>query len=159
MKKLYPDSHIEIQGLAARYYDQILNIVSAGFYTKFIKSAIMALNIQPDERILDLGCGTGRNTCLMRTYLGDSGHITGMDISDEMGDQFKKKCAPYKNVEFKIQRIDVPFKEDKLFDTVFMSFVLHGLPHDLRLQVLQNIYNNLKSGGRFCLLDFSLLPP
>ena len=155
MSKLYPESHVEVQGLSARYYDLTLNVASAGFYSKFIKAAIEKMNIQPDDRILDLGCGTGRNACLMRAHLADSGHITGMDISDEMGDQFKSNCAAYNNIEFKNQRIDIGFKEDDPFDLIFMSFVLHGLPHEVRFKVLKNIYNNLKPGGRFHLLDFS----
>jgi len=77
MTKLYPDSHVEIQGLSARYYDLTLDIATARFYDKFIKSAIAEMNIQPDEHILDIGCGTGRNACLMHEYLGDTGHITG----------------------------------------------------------------------------------
>ena len=155
MTKIYPDSHIEIQGFLARYYDQTLNILSAGAYSKFLRKAIAAMNIQPGEHILDLGCGTGRNACLMREYCGDSGHITGMDISEEMGDQFIRNCAAFNNIAFRKQRVDIPFTEEKPFDTVFMSFVLHGFPHEVRLNVLQNIFNNLKTGGRFCLLDFS----
>jgi ubiquinone/menaquinone biosynthesis C-methylase UbiE len=108
----------------------------------------------PDEHILDLGCGTGRNACLMHKYMNDSGHITGMDISEEMGKQFKRKCAAFNNVTYRNQRVDIPFTEEKSFDTIFISFVLHGFPHEMRLIVLQNISNNLKPGGRFCLLDY-----
>ncbi len=155
MEKYYSDSHVEVQGLMARKYDLIMNLASFGLYDKFIKSAITAMNIKSGESILDLGCGTGRNTCLMHEYTGDNGHITGMDISEEMGDQFKRNCAAFNNVEYKNQRVDIPFTEEKPFDTIFISFVLHGFPHEVRLKVLQNIFNNLKPGGRFCLLDFS----
>ena len=153
--KIYPDSHVEIQGLSARYYDLALNVLSLGIYDKFIKSAVAAMNIQPGEHILDIGCGTGRNACLMQKYFGESGYFLGMDISEKMGSQFREKCKTWSNVVFKKQRADIPFTEDVLFDTVFMSFVLHGFPHDVRLGILQNILNNLKPGGRFCLLDFS----
>jgi ubiquinone/menaquinone biosynthesis C-methylase UbiE len=155
MTKIYPDSHIEVQGLSARYYNLVLTIISGGVYDTFLKSAIAAMNIQPGEHILDLGCGTGRNACLIRNYAGNNGHITGMDISEEMARQFRRNCAAFNNVEYKNQRVDIPFTEKKSFDTVFMSFVLHGFPHEVRLQVLQNIRNNLKPNGRFCLLDFS----
>jgi demethylmenaquinone methyltransferase/2-methoxy-6-polyprenyl-1,4-benzoquinol methylase len=155
MTKIYPDSHIEVQGLSARYYDLTLNIATAGFYDKFIKSAIAEMNIQSDEHILDLGCGTGRNARLMHDYSSDTGHITGMDISEEMGIQFEKNCASFDNVEYRNQRVDIPFTDEKPYYRVFMSFVLHGFPHEVRLKVLQNIFNNLKTGGRFCLLDFS----
>jgi len=110
MTKIYPDSHVEVQGFLARYYDLILNIISAGIYAVFIKSVITSMDIQSDENILDFGCGTGRNACLMHKYLGEKGCLLGMDISEEMGNQFRKNC---KN------------------------------------------FNNLKPGGRFCLLDFS----
>ena len=36
MDKLYPESKVEIQGFTAKHYDTIMNIVSFGFYTKFI---------------------------------------------------------------------------------------------------------------------------
>ncbi|HID38709.1 MAG TPA: class I SAM-dependent methyltransferase [Calditrichaeota bacterium] len=155
MSKIYPDSHVEIQGLMARHYDTIMDLISAGIYAKFIKAAVAAMDIQSGEFILDLGCGTGRNACLMRPYLGDTGYILGLDISQEMGEQFRRNCRQYDNVDFRRQRIDIPFELDKEFDTVFMSFVLHGLPHEVRLTVLDNIYKNLRPGGRFCLLDFS----
>ena len=154
-KKLYPDSHVEIQGLLARHYDFILNTISLGFYTKFIKSTIASLNIQPGEHILDLGCGTGRNACLMYPYLNEKGNILGLDVSEEMGQQFRENCKHLKNVAFKNQRIDISFKETDAFDRIFISFVIHGFPHKVRLQILQNIVSNLKVGGRLCILDFS----
>ncbi len=155
MSKIYPDSHVEIQGFTAKYYDKLMDIISVGLYPKFIRSVVKAMHIQTGESILDLGCGTGRNACLMRPYFGDSGHLLGMDISDEMGEQFRNNCKRFENMEFRRQRIDIPFELDTPVDTVFMSFVLHGLPHEVRLTVLDNIRINLKPGGRFCLLDFS----
>lgn len=155
MSKLYPDSHVEIQGFMARHYDSVMNVMSMGIYDRFIRSAVSAMNIKSGEFILDLGCGTGRNACLMRKYLDESGYLLGMDISEEMGMQFSDNCNKYTNVKFKNQRADVPFKQNELFDTVFMSFVMHGLPHEVRREVIKNIYGNLKPGGRFCLLDFS----
>lgn len=139
----------------ARHYDGITNVMSAGLYGGFIKSAIAAMEIQPCDRILDLGCGTGRNACLMRQHLGDSGSIIGMDISEEMGSQFRQKCQPFDNVEFKKQRADLPFTVDEFFDKIFMSFVLHAFPHEVRLTIIENIFKNLKRGGAFCLLDFA----
>lgn len=155
MQRIYPDSHVEIQGFMARNYDNLMNIASFGTYDRFIRSAIKAMHIKPGEKILDLGCGTGRNACLMREYCGESGHITGMDISEEMADQFIKNCSAFDNVVFKNQRIDVPFTNGSQFDMVFMSFVLHGFPQEIRLKVLPNIFSSLNAGGRFCLLDFS----
>jgi demethylmenaquinone methyltransferase/2-methoxy-6-polyprenyl-1,4-benzoquinol methylase len=155
VNRIYPDSKVEIQGFMARKYDQIMDTMSFGLYDKFIKSAIRDMKISKSDRILDLGCGTGRNACLMRSYLSDEGSLLGLDISDEMGVQFEEKCASFNNVSFRNQRIDIPFEIGDLADKAFISFVIHGFPHEVRLKVIENVYNNLKSGGQFCILDFN----
>ncbi len=155
MAQLYPDSHIEIHGFLARHYDLVMNVLSGGLYSRFISAAVSAMHIRPDDRVLDLGCGTGRNACLMRRCLSDRGYILGMDVSEEMGAQFRRKCRRNNNVAFMNHRADLPFALDDPFDKIVMSFVLHGFPHDSRLKTLENIYSNLKPGGKFLLLDFA----
>lgn len=153
-QKFYPESKVEIQGFMARKYDFLLNTASLGFYGKFIRAAVAAMDIRADEKILDLGCGTGRNACLMAQYL-NGGSITGIDISDEMGAQFKANCSHLPNTDFLNQRIDVPFSLQEAFDRAFISFVLHGFPQEVRLQIIKNAYDNLKPGGLFSILDFA----
>ena len=155
MEKFYPESKVEIQGFTAKHYDTIMNIVSFGFYAKFIGNAISKLEIKDDDYILDLGCGTGRNACLMRNYLSEKGFILGLDVSEGMGKQFIEKCKNFKNVAFKNQRIDLPFSLEDKFDKIFISFVLHGFPHEVRETIINNAYENLKPGGTFWILDFN----
>ena len=155
MDKLYPESKVEIQGFTAKHYDTIMNIVSFGFYAKFIGNAISKLEIKDEDYILDLGCGTGRNACLMRNYLSEKGFILGLDVSEGMGKQFDEKVRNFKNVAFKNQRIDLPFSLEDKFDKVFISFVLHGFPHEVRETIINNAYENLKNGGTFWILDFN----
>jgi len=153
--KIYPDSGVELTTLMAINYDNVMNIATLGFYRSFISRAIKAMGIQPGDKILDLGCGTGRNACIMATYLSNAGEITGMDISPIMEKQFIKKCAKYKNAKFIKQRIDLPFSLSEQFDKIFISFVIHGFPHKVRRAVIENIYTHLKPGGLFFMLDFA----
>ena len=44
MAKFYPESKVEIQGLTAKYYDEIMNILSFGFYGKFKRCYIKIKN-------------------------------------------------------------------------------------------------------------------
>lgn len=155
MEKIYPDSGVELSPFVIRHYDSIMNIASFGYYRRFIHKAIRDMGIQANDDILDLGCGTGRNAALMSSYLSDQGSITGIDLSEEMGAQFKEKFSGKKNISFSAQRIDQPFDLDKKFDIVFISFVFHGFPHEVRSTVLDNIKTHLKPGGTFMLLDFS----
>ena len=154
-KRLYPDSRVELTSLAEKYYDIHLDIASFGLYKPFIKKVIKSLNIQPEDKIIDFGCGTGRNACLMAKYLSSKGKIIGIDISEIMHKQFEKKCKKFSYINFFKERIDQPFILNEKSDKVFISFVIHGFPHEVRSIVIQNAYNHLKSGGKFFILDFA----
>ena len=153
--KIYPDSGVELKGFIAKHYDTAMNAGSLGMYRGFIKRAVYDMGIRPDDHILDLGCGTGRNAKLMAGYLNRKGRITGLDISEHMERQFLQQFKGDKRVEFINRRIDRPFNLQKRYDTVFISFVIHGFPHDVRYTVLQNAYDHLKQAGSFFILDYA----
>ncbi len=157
--KRYPDSQVEVRGLEARYYDLLMDVASLGRYKGFIEGAIGDMDIQPGDRILDLGSGSGRNACLMRHYSGEDGEIQGYDIGDEMMARFRTRCARHGNVQVARQPIDEDFPPDAPFDKALISFVLHGLPHPSRLKVLDNVYHALRPGGTFHILDFGEFDP
>jgi len=155
MEKIYSDSKVELTPFSAKHYDSLLNTVSFGLYKKFIRNAIADMNLQGNEHILDFGCGTGRNACLMHQYLSDQGFITGIDLSPIMLEQFEENCSSFPNTETRSQRIDIPFDLGKQYDVAFISFVIHGFPHPVREKIIQNVYNHLKPGGQFMILDFA----
>ncbi len=154
-KKLYPESGVELRGFTARNYDALMNTLSMGKYRKFIQKAIHDLCIKPTDSIIDLGCGTGRNAGLMLPYLGESGKITGIDLSPIMGKQFVNRFKDEKRVSFLQERIDIPLHLDEKADIVFISFVIHGFPHEVRKAIIQNAKKHLKPGGTFAILDFA----
>jgi ubiquinone/menaquinone biosynthesis C-methylase UbiE len=153
--RIYPDSGVELTPFTARNYDSVMNIGSFGRYSGFIKRAVADMGISPGESILDLGCGTGRNAGLISGYLNGEGHITGMDISEDMEKQFLERFRNDDRVEFINHRIDQPFDLEKKFDKVFISFVIHGFPHEIRDSVIKNVVRHLKPGGSFFILDFA----
>ncbi len=154
-KKIYPDSGVELNEFTAKNYDKIMNTISFGIYRRFIHRAVKDMGVSLGDNILDLGCGTGRNARLMLDYAGKKGRLTGIDISEDMEKQFLEKFKGNPNVRFLNQRIDQPFTLDEKFDKVFISFVIHGFPHEVRGTVIQNALNNLKPGGAFYILDFA----
>ena len=153
--KLYPESGVELTEFTAHNYDLLMNTLSFGQYGKFIHKAIKDIGIKPGDSILDLGCGTGRNAMLMLQNLGDNGKITGVDLSTVMQEQFEKRFALEKRATFRQQRIDIPFDLNMTFDIVFISFVIHGFPHEVRSEVIENAKKHLKPAGRFIILDFA----
>jgi ubiquinone/menaquinone biosynthesis C-methylase UbiE len=154
-EKIYPESGIELSPFISRHYDQILGIASLGYFHRSINRAIHAMDIQPQDRILDLGCGTGYNDQLMLKYLDDTGCIQGLDISEDMALQFQKRFGSDQRVSFGEQRIDLPFQLDRRFNKVLVSFVIHGFPHEIRYNIMRNALNHLEDGGSFFILDFA----
>jgi len=155
MNKLYPDSGVELSKFTASNYDKVMNIASFGKYKNFINSAIADLGISKNDKILDLGCGTGRNILLMYKYAGNNSTLVGLDISEDMEKQFEENTLNYSNISFANKRIDKLFEMEQKFDKIFISFVIHGFPHEIRKIIIKNAYNNLKPGGTFNILDFA----
>lgn len=155
MCALYPKSRVELTESIARHYDILLDLGTLGTYPSVIQSAVRSMEIEPSDKILDLGAGTGRNACLMMEYLSAEGEILGIDISEEMTSQFEKNCADWGNARIINQRIDRPLPYENEFDKVFMCFVLHGFPQRIRIRIIQNAYNALKMNGEFFILDYN----
>lgn len=149
------ESKVEITGFEARHYDTLLNVASLGSYAKFIRKAIAGMNIQPADRILDLGCGTGRNSCLMAEYISDEGEIVGLDIGDEMIQQFNDKCKDFPNVIVQKLRIDEPLPFENEIDKALLSFVFHGFTDDKKDIIVDNVKKALKPGGQLFILDWN----
>jgi len=145
-------SKVEINGLEALFYDELTLLLSGFSYNKFIKDAISKMNIGISDAILDFGCGTGKNLCIMRNYTHRL--IVGFDTSKNMIKQAKTKC---KNTNTRIFYHDIrkpnPFIGQ--FDIVFISFVLHGFIDKERDMIIKNAFNSLNDKGRFCILDYN----
>lgn len=154
-KKLYPESGVELTPFLSKHYDTLMNWGSMGGYRRFIHHAISNLNIKEGDKILDLGCGTGRNASIMLPYLKNEGLIVGLDVSEIMKSKFESKFQNDPHVVFQQQRIDQPFELDQTFDIVFISFVIHGFPHEVRNTIIENAYRHLAVGGIFAILDFA----
>lgn len=153
--KLYPGSEVEVRGRFAGFYDLILNSISFGTYAFFMKDAIKNMKIQKGDSIFDFGAGAGKNSCIMRSYAGDAGIITGFEIGREMAGHFKKRCKNFINVELLDKRIDGELNHENMFTKGLISFVLHGLPRESRIKTIKNAFKLLKSGGTFYILDYA----
>ncbi len=145
---------IEISGLEARFYDLLVLIGTFGLYQKLIKKVIQDMNIQPRDRILDLGAGTGKNALLMHNYLA-GGEITALEIGEQMIRQFQNKCGMYKNIQLENRRIEKPLPYENEFDKIFISYVIHGFEQEDRESIVQNSYRALKRGGRLFIFDWN----
>jgi len=151
----YPESKVEISGFTAKYYNILMDIITFGAYSSLMKKAIQLMEIKSNNRIIDLGAGTGKNACLMMKHLSTKGELIGLDISSEMTAQFKRKCAALINAKIINQRIDKTLPYEDEFDKAFISFVLHGFPQESRRKIIRNAFKALKKHGEFFILDYN----
>lgn len=79
-----------------------------------------ALQLQPGQRVLDVGCGTGLSLALLRAAVGDAGVVYGFDQSPEMLALARARVrqAGWPNVhlfEVAAQGLSLPEQVDALF--------------------------------------------
>jgi len=150
-----PISKVEVTGLEARHYDFFMNLITAGTYPFFIRRAVREMRIQPEDEILVLGSGTGRNILLMNKDLSGQGRVLGLDIGPEMLEQSRRRTKHLPHVAIENRRINEPLPFEVEFDKVFISFVLHGFIQEDRLKIIQNAERALRPGGEFIILDYN----
>ncbi len=127
--------------------------------------------LQPDQRVLDLGCGIGRMAVPLTGYL-TTGSYEGLDIVPS-GIRWCQKHITSKYPRFHFQVADIHNKQynpggrfkpseyrlpfpDKEFDLVFLiSLFSHLLPTDME-QYVSEISRVLRPGGK-CLITLFLL--
>ncbi len=150
-----PRSKVEIKGLEAKFYDQLLDIVTFGQYPRLLKRIFFLMDIKPGDSIIDLGSGTGRNACYMLKKAGRDARLVGLDINEEMIKKARKKCRDFPNAEFINMRIEekLPFRQE--FDIAFISFVLHGFEDYDKEKIVENVRKALKPGGKFYIFDYA----
>jgi SAM-dependent methyltransferase len=115
---------------------------------RFISLLLKTLAPAPGTEFLDLACGRGRHS----RYLHSHGHaVTGMDLSPESIADARQWEAP--GLHFEVHDMREPFPGT--YDVVLNLFTSFGYfeTDAEHQQVLRNIMNSLKPGGRV-VIDF-----
>lgn len=133
-----------------RLYDPLLKWVMRE--ETFKRRLIQQANLQPVMKVLDVGCGTGTLT-LMIKKTHPQAEVTGID-----GDPQVLKLAAGKSNGANIQwdegfATSLPYPE-AAFDRVVTSLVIHHLATDDKRRAFKEIHRVLKPGGEFHVLDF-----
>jgi ubiquinone/menaquinone biosynthesis C-methylase UbiE len=138
---------------------------------EFFGYLVNLAGLQPNHRVLDVGCGIGRIALPLTAFLKEPGNYEGIDIVPQGIDWCQENITAW-FPHFRFQRADLfnrsynpcgrreacdfvfPFP-DNSFDLVFVTSVFtHMLPADVE-NYLYEIARVLKNGGK-CLLTYFL---
>jgi ubiquinone/menaquinone biosynthesis C-methylase UbiE len=137
-----------------RLYDLVAKLTAGKKGKEFLTRIISLAELNGDEKILDVGCGTGTLACeIARKYSGVS--ISGIDISENLinGARHKGKDGNY-NIDFRIgSALELPYGENT-FDAVFTTIMFHQLDVNEKRRAVQEIYRVLKINGRYVSVEF-----
>lgn len=136
----------------APFYDWLC--LRFGLGVPFRKETLRYAALQPGEKVLDVGCGTGVLTRMAAEAVGPTGKAIGIDPAPKMIGLARKNATFFSNsAEFRLAAIEhLPF-DDETFDAVLSSAMIHHLPPDLKHAGLLEVKRVLKPGGRLVVVD------
>ena len=134
-------------------YDLMNDVMSLGIHRLWKKSMISTMNPSPNQKLIDVACGTGDIAKLFLEYVNKDSEITCIDPNKAMIKKAKEKLETYKNLTWMIasaEKLPIP---ENTFDFYTISF---GLRNSKNLdKALSEAYRVLKPGGRYLCLEFS----
>lgn len=111
-------------------------------------------------RVLDLGCGSGRDVYALAQLVGPTGQVVGVDMTDEQlavaqqTQDFHAAAFGYSNVRFLhgyIERLDELDLAPGSFDVIVSNCVVNLSPD--KDAVMRGVHSLLKEGGEFYFSD------
>jgi phosphatidylethanolamine/phosphatidyl-N-methylethanolamine N-methyltransferase len=135
-----------IYDVQSRVYD----VTFGALVQRRISTAIKHLDIRQDDRVLDLGIGTGAS---LRYYPRDRGRIFGIDLSSGMLDLCRQRMHNQNRQNATVVQGDamhLPFA-DNSFDLVFISHVISVVSDPCKL--VQEAQRVAKQSARIVILN------
>ena len=112
------------------------------FVAEYGRDLLDLLAPEPGERVLDVGCGTGR---LTRQVADAGAAVVGLDASAEMVERAREAHPDLRFVRGDARE----FEADRPFDAVLSNAALHWIPEGDQPRVIDRIASAMRPGGRF----------
>jgi ubiquinone/menaquinone biosynthesis C-methylase UbiE len=150
-----PEHH---ERLIALYQKQAKDYDQRGIHglDAFRREAVRRLYLKRGDLVVDLGCGTGLNFPWLQQVVGPQGRIIGVDLTDAMLEQARRRVATagWKNVEL-VQADAASYAFPAQVNGILSTFALTFLPQ--AQLVIQNGCRALAPLGRWVVLDMAWL--
>lgn len=141
-----------VRGLFGRHEHAVADLYRSVFVNLEDYAAMIGKWVPDAGRILEVGCGEGAVTeKLAEIY--PAADILAIDITPRAGRLYRGRTTNVRFMTTTVQDIaeDCPGQ----FDLIVLSDVIHHVPVDLRVSILDAIGKALAPGGHFILKDWS----
>lgn len=154
LKNKPPYYRPEFEQWRGRHYDFLFGLSLLGSQ-KRIRRLIFDFFPANPQKILDLACGTGSETILIKEkYQG--AEVFGVDLSTTMLAKAREKAQKKKMaINFSRQNIEKTNFPDEFFDLVTVAFGLHEVPPVARKNTLAEIFRVLRKSGSLVILELN----
>jgi ubiquinone/menaquinone biosynthesis C-methylase UbiE len=132
------------------FYDPLLKWVMRE--ETFKRKLVQQANIQPKMNVLDLGCGTGTLTLMLKRAYPEA-DMTGLDGDPQVLDIAREKSRGT-NIQWDEGLASSLPYPDSVFDRVVTSLVIHHLVTEDKRLAFKEIHRVLKPRGELYVLDF-----
>jgi ubiquinone/menaquinone biosynthesis C-methylase UbiE len=137
---------------AAVSYDPITQYVVPPNETWVRQALIDAIIVQP-RRILDLGCGTGSTTLMLKQAFPQA-EVIGLDLSPYMLVRAEHKAQSANlDITWRHGNAEKTVFKDASFDLVTASLLFHETPPTVAQAILHESFRLLVEGGQILILD------
>ncbi|MEV5984918.1 methyltransferase, FxLD system [Streptomyces sp. NPDC052051] len=111
-------------------YDTDGTSISCASQPDVVALMLDQLQARPGERILELGAGTGYNAALIARIVGPDGHVTTIDVDDDLveGARAHLAAADVTNVEVLTRDGALGHAEGAPYDRIIATVGAHGIP-------------------------------
>jgi arsenite methyltransferase len=124
--------------------DALASFAGVGFFLDLA-------DLKPGESVLDLGSGSGTDSFIAAALVRESGHVTGVDMTDAQLAKARYLSAGLPHLEFAEGLIEDPPVEDASVDAVISNGVFNLAPD--KDAVFRGVARALRPGGRLALAD------
>lgn len=121
------------------------------------ETAIDYLELEQDDRVLDVGCGPGVSVERLRADVGETGEVVAIDYSSGMVENARRRIADRDWPNVTVVRGDATTADlGQDFDAAIATLSMSVMP-DVHAAV-ENVYRSLAPGGRFVVFDLRTVP-